>query len=284
MDEKLLRGLELDALECRRNVLRMIRAGGSGHMGGALSCMDIVTALYFYKMNIDPAQPKMPERDRFLLSAGHKATAQYAALCRRGFFPEEELDTYGGMHTHLPGHPDMYKLPGVEANTGALGHGLSIACGMALGLRMDGFSSRVYTVMGDGELPEGSNWEAAGVAAQYALDNLTVFVDANGLQIAGRTDDVMKMEPIEAHFEAYGWAARRINGNSMAEIVSALDALPFVPGKPSVIVADTTKAKGIPWAEGNAAYHHWKPSAEELERAFTVIDAAIAAKKEELEA
>jgi len=267
--------LERRAALSRRKVVRMIEAGGAGHMGGALSCIDIVTALYFNKLHIDPENPKMPERDRFILSAGHKCMAQYAVLCERGFFDEDVLDTYGSLHTRIPGHPDMYKLPGVEANTGALGHGLSISLGMALGLRLDGYASRVFTVMGDGELAEGSNWEATAAAAHHKADNLTAIVDANGLQISGYTKDVMDFEPIAKHFEAFGWSAAEINGNNMEAVVAALDRVPFEKGKPSVIVAHTVKAKGVSFAEGKAAYHYWKPKAEELAAAVRELDIKI---------
>jgi transketolase len=259
---------------CRRKVLRMIEAGGAGHMGGAMSCIDIVTALYFYAMNVDPANPRMPGRDRFILSAGHKCMAQYAVLCQKGFFEEKILDTYGSLNSKIPGHPDMHKLPGIEANTGALGHGLSIGLGMALGLRMDGAKARTFVVMGDGELAEGSNWEAAAAAAQLGADNLVVFVDCNGLQISGKTQDIMDMKPAE-RFAAFGWAVKEIDGNSMAEITSALDGLPIAPGKPSLIAAHTLKARGVSFAEGIAKYHYWKPSAEELHKAIAEADKKI---------
>ena len=256
--------LELKAVNCRQKVVRMVRSGGAGHMGGAMSCLDVVAALYFHAMNYDPANPQLAGRDRFILSAGHKCMALYAALAEAGYFDESILDTYGKLNTKLPGHPDMYKLPGVEANTGALGHGLSIAVGMALGLRMDGAGARVYALLGDGELPEGSNWEAASAASHHKLDNLTAIVDWNGLQISGATKDVMNMEPIGKRFAAFGWAHRTIDGNNMNEIVETLDALPFKKGKPSVIVARTIKAKGISFAENKVEYHYWKPKEDEL--------------------
>ncbi len=271
------------AARCRRHVVRMVRASGCGHLGGALSCLDILAALYFRTMNIDPADPALPERDRFVLSAGHKCMALYAALAEKGFFDQSVLDTYGSLGTKIPGHPDMHKLPGVEANTGALGHGLSISVGMALGLRHKGMTARVFTVTGDGELPEGSNWEAAAAAAHHRLDNLAAFVDDNGLQISGRTVDVMNMQPIAQRFAAFGWATREIDGNDMAQIVSCLDALPFEQGKPSLVVAHTVKGKGLSFAENAAAYHYWKPDADELARAERELDAALAALPTEAE-
>jgi transketolase len=269
-----IRELEYAAAQCRRKVLRMIEAGGAGHMGGAMSCVDIVTALYFYAMNVDPANPKMPGRDRFILSAGHKCMAQYAVLAHRGFFDEKVLDTYGSLNTKIPGHPDMYKLPGIEANTGALGHGLSIGLGMALGLRMDGGKAKVFVVMGDGELAEGSNWEAAAAASQHRADNLLVFVDSNGLQISGKTGDIMDMNPA-SRFAAFGWAVKEIDGNNMREITGVLDAAPFTPGKPSLVVAHTVKARGVSFAEGIAKYHYWKPSGDELQKAIAEVEKKI---------
>ena len=259
--------LEYRAARCRQKVVRMVRAGGAGHMGGAMSCLDIVAALYFHTLRHDPGNPGLISRDRFVLSAGHKCMGLYAALAEAGYFDEAILDTYGKLNTKLPGHPDMYKLPGVEANTGALGHGLSISVGMALGLRLDGFDSKVFTLLGDGELPEGSNWEAAAAAAHHKLDNLTAIVDWNGLQISGATKDVMDMAPIAKKFAAFGWASREIDGNSMPEIVKALDALPFRKGKPSAIIAHTIKAKGLSFAENRLEYHYWKPGADELAQA-----------------
>lgn len=250
------------ALRVRKKILRMIKAGGTGHLGGALSAVDIITALYFNVMKVDPENPKWEERDRFVLSAGHKCLALYAALAEKGFFDESILDTYGSLNSRLPGHPDIQKSPGVEANTGALGHGLSIAGGMALGLRMDGLASKVFVVMGDGELAEGSNWEAAAAASQYRLDNLLLFVDRNGLQMGGRTVDVMNYEPLEKRWEAFGWSARIIDGHSMTAIVENARGIPFESGKPSVVIADTIKSKGVSFAEDRVEYHYWTATPE----------------------
>lgn len=280
MSDAVIAGLEYTAARCRRNVIRMVAAGGSGHMGGALSCIDIVTALYFHGMKIDPSNPGLYDRDRFILSAGHKCMAQYAVLAERGFFDKDLLDTYGSLNTKIPGHPDMYKLPGVEANTGALGHGLSIGLGMALGLRMDtekfqGKLPRVFVIMGDGELAEGSNWEAAAAAAHHKADNMVVFADCNGLQISGKTIDIMNMEPVEERFASFGWAVTGIDGNSMKEILDVLEKIPLTPGKPTLIAARTIKAKGLSFAEGKVNYHYWKPGAEELKQAEIETDKKI---------
>lgn len=272
---ELVTGLELTAARCRRNVLRMVEASHHGHLGGAMSCIDLVTALYFSEMRIDPENPKWPERDRFLLSAGHKCMAQYAVLAERGFFPKEVLDTYGSLLSKIPGHPDMHKLPGVEANTGALGHGLSIACGMALSAKIDNGDFRVFVALGDGELPEGSNWEAASAAAHFGLDNLVAFIDYNGLQISGQVERIMNMTPIDKHFEGFGWTTYNIDGNNMTEIVDVLAKIPFEKGKPTAIVMHTVKSKGVSFAENDAEFHYWSPKQDELTKAIAEIDEKI---------
>jgi len=263
------------ANDARGMVLRMLRAGGSGHLGGALSAIDIVSTLYLSALRVDPANPAMPDRDRFILSAGHKAMAQYAVLAVAGFFPREVLDTYGSYGSRVPGHPDMYKLPGVEANTGALGHGLPIACGMALGARLSGLDSRVFVVMGDGELPEGSNWEGASIAAHHGLDNVVAFVDVNGLQISGPTREVMDMSSIGAKFRAFGWSVEEIDGNDVDQILDVLARVPFEKGRPTAIVARTVKARGLAALEGTVASHYWKPTAEALDDAEREIAAKL---------
>ena len=283
MNERELTQLRLTAERCRRNVLRMVEASHHGHLGGAFSAMEIVAALYFYKMNVRPGEPKWEGRDRFLLSAGHKSMVQYAVLAEKGYFDKSVLDTYGGFKTKIPGHPDMYKLPGIEANTGALGHGLSIAAGMALGLRSQKNDAKVYALMGDGELAEGSNWEAAAAAAHYRLDNLTAFVDFNGLQISGRVQDVMNYTPIAEHFAAFGWAVRDIDGNDMKQVVETLDALPFEKGKPSLVVAHTVKAKGLSFGENIASFHYWEPDDAALKKGIDEVEARIEALEKELE-
>ncbi len=261
------RELERKALSARKSVLRMIKAGKSGHIGGALSIIDTITALYFKVMRVDPDKPLWDGRDRFVLSAGHKCLALYAVLAEAGFFPMEILDTYGSLNSKMPGHPDMHKLPGVESNTGALGHGLSIGVGMALGLKMDGGDRKVFVAMGDGELAEGSNWEAAAAASHHRLDNLLVFVDRNGLQISGPTTEVMSYEPLAERWKAFGWSVQAIDAHDMRAIVeSALD-VPAVPGKPTCIILDSIKAKGLSFAENKVGYHYWKANPDEMARA-----------------
>lgn len=264
MSKKELLELEKSALEIRRNILRMVRDGKSGHIGGALSSAEIVTALYFKILNIDPKNPRWIERDRFVLSAGHKCLVLYAALAERGFFDKKILDTYTDLDSKIPGHPNMHKLPGVETNTGALGHGLSIAGGMALGLKMDKSKARVYVLMGDGELAEGSNWEAASAASMHHLDNLLVFVDRNKLQISGPTVNVMSYEPLDERWRSFGWSVRIVDGHDLTTIVRSVQESPFEKGKPSVIIADTLKSKGFSFAEGKVDYHYWKANPEEV--------------------
>jgi transketolase len=251
----------------RKDILRMVKAGRSGHIGGALSSADILTALYFKIMRTQPHNPSWPQRDRFVLSAGHKCLALYAVLAEKGFFDKSLLDTYGSLGSKLPGHPNMHYLPGIETNTGALGHGLSIAGGMAMGLRMNGTDARVYVIMGDGELAEGSNWEAAAAASHHKLDNLVLFVDRNSLQISGKTVEVMSYEPLQARWEAFGWSVREINGHDIRQIYEAATSTPFAKTKPSVILANTVKSKGFSFAEDRANYHYWKATNEEIAQA-----------------
>jgi transketolase len=267
-----IRALEKIAVQNRKNVLRLMRAGRMGHIGGALSCVDILTALYFKVMRIDPQKPDWPQRDRFVLSAGHKCLALYATLAEKEFFSHTILDTYGALGSKLGGHPDMHKVPGVETNTGALGHGLSIAGGMAMGLKMDDLDAKVYVIMGDGELAEGSNWEAAAAASHHKLDNLLVFVDRNHLQISGPTVDVMNYEPLDKRWQAFGWSVREIDGHDLKQIVAHAADIPFEKGKPSVIIADTVKSKGLSFAENKAGYHYWKATDADLEIAERELD------------
>jgi transketolase len=264
LDKNAKTKLEKMAVQVRKNVLRLMKSGRAGHIGGALSAVDILTALYFKIMRVDPQNPHWPQRDRFVLSAGHKCLALYATLAEKGFFNHAVLDTYGALCSRLGGHPDMYKVPGVETNTGALGHGLSIAGGMAMGLKMDSLDAKVYVVMGDGELAEGSNWEAAAAASHHGLDNLLCFVDRNRLQISGKTVDVMSYEPLDARWRAFGWSVREIDGHDMRQIFENATDIPFEKGKPSVIIANTVKAKGLSFAENRVDYHYWKATDESL--------------------
>jgi len=273
MDLNEILKLQFTALNIRRNILRLIRAGEAGHVGGALSSVEIITALYFNLLNIDPGNPKWIQRDRFVLSAGHKCLVLYAALAERGFFDVSVLDTYGSLDSPIPGHPNMHKLPGIETNTGALGHGLSIAGGMALGLRLDKSPAKVYVLMGDGELAEGSNWEAASAASMHKLENLIVFVDRNKLQISGPTIEVMSYEPLDERWKSFGWGVKVIDGHNLDTIINTVKLAPFEKGKPSVIIADTLKSKGLSFAEGKVSYHYWKATPEEMKQAEHDLEA-----------
>jgi len=272
MEIKEILKLESTALQIRRNIIRLMKAGEGGHTGGALSSVEILTSLYFHLIKVDPENPGWKERDRFVLSAGHKCLVLYATLAEKGFFDKSILDTYGALDSKIPGHPNMHKLPGVETNTGALGHGLSIASGMALGFKIDKSPSKVYVLMGDGELAEGSNWEAAAAAAMHKLDNLVVFIDRNGLQISGPTVEVMNYEPLDERWRAFGWAVKIINGHNIETIIETVNQTPFEKGKPSLIIADTVKSKGISFAEGRVDFHYWKSKPSEIEQAVRDLD------------
>jgi transketolase len=283
MNSKEILKLEKTALNIRRDILRLIKAGQAGHLGGALSSVEILTALYFNIMRVDPKNPKWTERDRFVLSAGHKCLVLYAALAEKGFFDKSILDTYGALDSKVPGHPNMHKLPGVESNTGALGHGLSIAGGMALGFKLDKSPSKVFVLMGDGELAEGSNWEAASAASMHKLDNLIVFVDRNKLQISGPTVEVMSYEPLDARWRAFGWNVKVIDGHDLEKIIVNVNQVPTEKGKPTVFIADTIKSKGLSFAEAKVNYHYWKSNPEEMAQADRDLDLIEALLKEKME-
>jgi len=268
------RQLARKSLLYRREVLRSIKHAGAGHTGGSLSCTDILNVLYNRILRVSPATFSDPDRDRYVQSKGHSVEALYVVLADRGFFPMSELETLCGYGSHFVGHPTR-KVPGVEQNTGALGHGLPIATGMALGGKMDAADFRVFTLLGDGELAEGSNWEAAMAAAHYKLDNLTAIIDCNTLQITGRTRDVMSTEPLVEKFTAFGWAVRTVDGHDFAALTAALSA-PLEAGKPSAVIARTTKGRGVSFMEDVGKWHHGVPSDDEYARALAEFDAALA--------
>ncbi|MEW6771187.1 MAG: transketolase [Bacillota bacterium] len=268
MSEVLVRKLEKKAKEIRRYIILMTAAAGSGHPGGSLSATDIVTALYFAVMKLDPRRPDDPDRDRFVLSKGHAAPLLYAVLAERGFFPREELMTLRKLGSRLQGHPDMRKLPGVEMSTGSLGQGLSAANGMALAARLDGRNYRVYVLLGDGECQEGQVWEAAMAAAHYRLDNLTAFLDYNGLQIDGPVEEVMSLGPLADKWRAFGWHVIEIDGHDFAEILDAVAQAKETKGKPTMVVARTVKGKGVSFMENQVDWHGTAPKAEQAARAM----------------
>ena len=263
---------EKRARHMRANIIRMLTEAGSGHPGGSLSIVDILNVLYFEEMNIDPRNPKKEDRDRFVLSKGHAAPGFYAALAERGYFPEAELWQLRKTGAMLQGHPDMKHIPGVDMSTGSLGQGLSAANGMAIAAKLDQKDYRVYAIAGDGELQEGQIWEAAMSAAHYKLDNLVLFVDHNGLQIDGANDEVMTVSPIDAKFRAFGWNVLSICGHDYAAIRGALAAARSVKEKPTAIIAETIKGKGVSFMENQVGWHGTAPSREQCEQALKELE------------
>jgi transketolase len=255
------------ATRIRVDVIKAVYNAGSGHPGGSLSAADILTALYFREMNIDPKNPKLKGRDRFVLSKGHAAPVQYAALAERGYFPVEDIMTLRKLGSKFQGHPNMQKVPGVEMSTGSLGQGFSVCVGMALASKLDDDGSRVFTLLGDGELQEGLVWEAAMAAGHYKLNNLVAFVDWNGLQIDGENDKVMTVRPIDEKFKAFGWHVQVIDGHNFDEIFAALDETKKVSDKPSIIIAHTHKGQGVSFMKDNAGWHGKAPNEEQAKQA-----------------
>jgi transketolase len=268
-----IRRLQRQARLLRQDVIRMTHAARSGHPGGALSAADVVTALYFKVLRLDPSRPDWPDRDRFVLSKGHACPLWYAALAERGYFPVDELLTLRRIDGRLQGHPDMTKTPGVDITTGSLGQGLSAGVGMALGLRLDRRPSRVYVILGDGELNEGQVWEAAMAAAKYRLDNLTAVVDYNNLQLDGWCDEIMPLEPLADKWRAFNWEVIEIDGHAMTEILEAFARAARVKGRPTVIIAHTVKGKGVSFMEDQRDWHDKAPDDEEFRLAMHELGA-----------
>ena len=264
--------LESKARVLRKHIIQMTCEAGSGHPGGSLSAADIVAALYFHELRLEPSRPDWPDRDRFVLSKGHAAPVLYAALAERGFFPVEELMTLRKLGSRLQGHPDMRKVPGVEMSTGSLGQGLSAANGMALAARLDRKDYRVYVLLGDGEIQEGQVWEASMAVAHYKLDNVTAFLDHNGFQIDGPVREVMSPEPVVDKWRAFGWHVIEIDGHNMNQIISALDEAKTVRGCPTMIVAETVKGRGVSFMEGQVGWHGVAPKPAERERALAELE------------
>jgi transketolase len=269
--------LQLKSNQYRKKILHYIVGAKAGHTGGSLSCIDIINVLYNRVMQVCPENFHSPNRDRYIQSKGHCVEALYVVLADQGFFLESDLETMGKYQSHFIGHPTR-KVNGVEQNTGALGHGLPISVGTALAAKMDEKPYRVFTLMGDGELPEGSNWEAALCAAQYRLDNLCAIIDKNGLQITGATRDVCNTDPLHTKWEAFGWAVREVDGNDLQSLLEIFESLPFEKGKPSMVIAHTTKGKGVSFMEHNGKWHHGVPDPDqyttaimELEKAATLL-------------
>jgi len=272
-NEQVVKELEEKARSLRCEVIKMLGKAGSGHTGGSLSAADIVACLYFWEMRVDPARPDWPDRDRFVLSKGHAAPLLYAVLAEKGFFPKEELASLRRLGSPLQGHPDMRKVPGVEASTGSLGQGIAWAVGMALAGRLDGRGYRVYALLGDGEIQEGEVWEAAMAAAHYRLDNLVAIIDYNGLQIDGEVSRIMSPLPIAPKFEAFGWHVQEIDGHDFYQIMQALEQARNHKGRPSAVVARTVKGKGVSFMENVVDWHGKAPSAEQVEKALAELTA-----------
>ena len=274
--------LQLLAVDVRESILTAVHSAKSGHPGGSLSAADLFTYLYFKEMRVDPKNPKDPDRDRFVLSKGHTCPGLYSVLAHKGFFPVEDLKTLRKPGSYLQGHPNMNLTPGVDASTGSLGQGISIACGMAKGAKFLGKDVNVYALLGDGELGEGQVWEAAMFAAHYQLDKLCAIVDLNGLQIDGRTADVMNTAPVDAKFEAFGWNVIKIDGHDFDQIEDAFAQFHanMGKGKPTCIIMKTTKGKGVSYMEDNYGWHGKAPNDEEYEQGMAELEAARQAIKE----
>jgi transketolase len=266
--EQLIQDLELKAKLFRREILEMTFLAGSGHPGGSMSAIDIITVLYYHIMHVDPNNPQWEDRDRFILSKGHVCPALYTVLAEKGFFPKEALWTLRKPGSILQGHPDMRITPGVDMSTGSLGQGLSVACGMALAARLDNKEFSTYCMMGDGEIQEGNIWEGALFAAHYNLDNLIAILDKNKLQIAGFTEDIIALDPLIAKWEAFGWdVIELLDGNDIDQIIRAFDSVKTLTGKPKIIIANTIKGKGVSFMEDQPEYHGRALSASEMDRA-----------------
>lgn len=263
--------LSRHAISCRKRLLEMIFNAKSGHTGGSLSSVDILVSLYFNILNIDPGDPGKPDRDRFIMSKGHSVEALYAVLSRRGFIDDAVLDSYGRFNSPLAGHP-VRKIPGIELNSGALGHGLSVGAGMAIAAKRSGKKYRTFVLMGDGEQAEGSIMEAAATAGHYKLDNLVGIVDRNHLQISGPTEQIMAIEDLAMKYEACGWAVKDCNGNDIEELTKKLKEVPFRKNRPSLLIAKTIKGKGVSFIENDPDWHHKVPSEEQLKQALSELD------------
>ena len=276
MQAKELHELAVTATKARLLALDMVHTAASGHIGGSLSAMDILTTLYFHTMKVDPKAPQSPDRDRFVLSKGHCTPALYAVLALRGFFPVEDCKLFRSIKDHYSGHPDMKHVRGVDMSTGSLGQGISAAVGMAIAGKCDKKDYRVYAVLGDGEIAEGQVWEAAMAAAKYHLDNLCAFVDVNGLQIDGATADVMPSEPLDQKFAAFGWNVLKVDGHDYEAIAMALERAAAEKGAPTVILARTVKGKGVSFMENDAGWHGKAPNDEQYALAKADVEAILA--------
>jgi len=266
--------MRIKSIQYRMRLLKYIKKAKAGHTGGSLSCVDILNVLYNRVLNVSPESFTDPARDRYVQSKGHSVEALYVVLADKGFFPESDLETLCRYRSPYVGHPTR-KIRGIEQNTGALGHGLAFSVGVSLGGKKDDAGYRVYTLLGDGELAEGSNWESMLTAAHYHLDNLTAIVDRNGLQISGRTEDVCSLECLATKFQAFGWAVRSVDGHDVTALAKVLCSVPFEPGKPSMVIARTVKGKGVSFIENQADWHHKVPSDQQYEQAQQELEVML---------
>jgi len=272
MDDYNIKEFKEKSKEIRKNIIEMVHSAKSGHPGGALSITDILTVLYFYELNINEKNPKDENRDRLILSKGHSSPALYAVLAERGFFPKEDLKSFRKIDSFLQGHPDMNKIPGVDMSSGSLGQGLSVSNGMALSAKLDNKDYRVYCILGDGEINEGQIWEAAMTSSHYKLDNLCVIIDYNGLQIDGKTKDVMNTEPLDKKFESFGFNCINIDGHNYEEIINAFKMAKNTKERPTVIIAKTIKGKGISFMENEVSWHGKAPNDEQYRLALSELE------------
>lgn len=275
MNETQVKELQISAAHIRKMALEAVYSAGAGHPGGSLSAADILAYLYMKELNVDPSNPKNPERDRFVLSKGHCSPALYGALAERGFIPKEDIKTFRHIDSYLQGHPDMKGIPGVDMSTGSLGQGISAANGMAKAAKLDGKTYRVYAILGDGEIEEGQVWEAAMFAAHYKLDNLTAFLDFNGLQIDGDVSEVMNPCPIDEKFKAFNWHVITIDAHDFNQIENAVEEAKSTKDKPTIIIAKSVKGKGVSFMEGEAGWHGAAPNKEQYEQAVRELDEYI---------
>ena len=276
MEQTKVHQLAVTAARARVLAMDMVHTAASGHIGGSLSAIDMLTVLYFHTLRVDPRHPRDPGRDRFVLSKGHCTPALYSTLALRGYFPLEDLKLFRSINGDYSGHPDMVNVPGVDMSTGSLGQGISAAVGMALAGKADGADYRVYALLGDGEIQEGQVWEAAMSAAKYHLDNLCALVDVNGLQIDGATADVMPIEPLDKKYEAFGWNVIHVDGHDYEAIARALEQASACKGMPTVILARTVKGKGVSFMENQAGWHGKAPNDEQYEKAHAELAARLA--------
>jgi transketolase len=276
MDIQKINELKRYATIIRKDIIEQVYSASSGHPGGSMSCADILSVLYFKEMRIDPKNPHWEDRDRFVLSKGHCSPALYGALAQKGFFPKEDLHTFRNVDSYLEGHPSMKSVSGVDMSTGSLGQGISAAVGMAIAGKLDGKDYRVYSILGDGEIQEGQVWEALMCAAHYKLDNLTVFLDHNGLQIDGKIAEVLSPEPVKDKFEAFGFKVIVINGHEHQQIIEALDEAKKIKDRPVMVIAETVKGKGVSFMENKAGWHGSAPNKEQRDAAIAELDEFLA--------